>query len=955
MSYRAATTPSVGMFILVLVALLSIASAVRSLAQENQPQAKKVPAPFSEMKIVPASRTFKTITFQKTAATESASLSIENSGTAPLSVTVGNTSTVDFAVTGGRGQATLAPKGTPLVVTVEFVPRVAGSFHDSVPVASNATKGKADGALVLKGVAKGVPPLPTATPSATSTATPPATPTATPTTTAVSSPTVTATLVATSTATSTQTSTVTSTPTPTPTATATPTTTATATPTATATVTITAPLQSATVSGAVPIGVSAAGTVAFVNIYIDGSYLGSTPPTSISWNSTAVGNGSHLISAKAFAPNSTILAITPVSVIVQNSSQPTATATASASPMPTPSGAFFTGSVVADGMPVDGSQVTFYAAGNSGYGSNATALGIASTASDGSYTVPYACPLGTAETYVIASGGSTANGANSALGLIAAIGPCADIDSSSDVVINELTTAAAEIALAQFIDSTGHMVGASSTNTGGLALGYINYYNLAEVASDSDFSVSGEASGLLPTAISCVSETPPPNCDGLARLNTLSNIIAACVSSPGPDSSPCTTLFANTSTSPAATTLAAVHAVATNPTLNVDALFAAQSMISLRPYAPALAVAPEGLEIGLTLGAGTDPFSANTTLAIDSAGNLFVVGVDAVTPESAINEIVAGSGYSELVSFSPGIPIDDGASIAIDTAGNLFITSRDSNAVSELTSASSYLSGTVFAPGEEAALDHPQSIALDPSGNIFIANNPPGGMSGRVSELVASGNYSTGFNFASGDANLTCPASLALDFAGNIFVANCDDTVSELTFASNYESGSSFTLTRADNQSVASGGYSIGLNANSDIFVLTSGPASGGISELTAVSQYRSGQFFSPPASDLNQPAAIVLDSAGNVFAANSSGGFGMSELTAESQYATGTVFSPAGANLCQPAALAIDAAGNIFAANTCSIIGGGAPALSELLGLAAPVLTPAQGCLKLGKNSCLP
>src|SRR5208337_605005 len=106
--------------------------------------------------------------------------------------------------------------------------------------------------------------------------------------------------------------------------------------------------------------------------------------------------------------------------------------------------------------------------------------------------------------------------------------------------------------------------------------------------------------------------------------------------------------------------------------------------------------------------------------------------------------------------------------VAIDTTYNVFIASRDSNAVSELTAASSYLSGSVFTPGGAAAFDHPQSAALDQNGNLFVANNPLGGMSGRVSELIASGDYSTGFNFASADASLTCPVSLVLDFASNI-------------------------------------------------------------------------------------------------------------------------------------------------------------------------------------------
>ena len=591
---------------------------------------------------------------------------------------------------------------------------------------------------------------------------------------------------------------------------------------------------------------------------------------------------------------------------------------------------------------MSGAALTFYAVGTTGYGSNASSLGIAATASDGTYTLSYTCPSNEIETYIVAVGGNAGKGINPAIGLMAPIGPCGDIESSTSVVINELTTAAAEAALAQFIDSSGQMIGASSTNSGGLGLGYLNYYNLAQVASGGDSSVSGGSSNFLPTSEQCVSESPPPNCDGLERLNTLADIIAACVSSTGPDSSPCGALFTSTSIPTSATTLAAIHAVALNPTLNVDAIFAVQSMISLRPFDPALAVAPDGFEIGLMLTVGNDLNRANNALAIDSAGNPFVVSFDSETLASAVNELVAANGYTATSSFDPGIAVDDGPSLAIDTNSNLFLTNRDSNSLSELTAVNTYSAATIITPGGEAVFDHPQSIALDAAGDAFVANN--GETGGSVSELVASGSYSTGFLFASADASLTCPFALVLDLVPNIFVANCDSTVSELTAATGYRSGSSFDLTTPNDQTVASSESSIELDANSNVFVLTSGLFSGGISELTAASTYRSGEFLSPIGAAFDEPTAMALDSAGDVFVSNFTST--ISEVTAASEYTDGSFVSPGGANICGADALAIDAAGNIFIANACSNFAGSAPAVSELVGLAAPVLTPAQACL---------
>ena len=937
MDYCAAKAPAATVTVLILA--ITFIGGDYAFAQDIQPQARKTPVPFSEMRIAPASLGFKRITFGKTAASESASFSVKDTGTAPLTVNIEAPSTSNFSITSGFGESTLQPKGSPVVVTVLFAPRIDGTFRDSILVSSNATKGKAATSVKLSGVAKGVPPTPTATATPTHTATATASPTATPTPTVTATPTLTAT------------ATITATSTPTATATPTATPTATATPTPVSTVAITAPLNNAMVSGAVPITVTQAGTVAFVNIYVDGVYFASTPPASFNWHSTRASGGSHVISATAYALNSAILGNASVTVTVQNGSTPTATETATATPTPTPGGLFFTGHVSVDGAPVAGAAVTFYAAGNSGYGSNAASLGTASTASDGSFTIPYTCSSGAVETYVVAAGGDAGNGSNSAIGLTALIGPCEDITTSTTTAINELTTAAAEVALAQFIDATGQMVGTSSTNGAGLSLGYVNYYNLVDVASGGNVSVSGAPSTFLPTSNQCASQSPPPNCDGLQRLDTLANIVAACAVSSGADSSPCSALFTKTVNS--STTLAAMHAIATNPSVNVDAIFAIQSMITTPPYAPALAAPPEEFEIGLMLPVGNDLSSANTALAVDSLGNLFVVGFDGVTPNSALTEIVAANGYAASGSVEPGTAVDDGPAIALDATNNLFITSRGSDAVSELTSISGYTNGALFSPGGEAAFDHPQSIALDAAGNIFVANNPAGGVSGRVTELVASGDYSTGFNFNSGDASLTCPASLAVDFASNVFVANCDNTVSELTFASSYSSGSSFSMSTPLDQNAAPVASAISLDINSNVFVLTSGVLTGGVSEATAASDHATGEFFSPLNAGFDEPVAMALDSAGDVFAAN--GASSVSELTAADEYMTGSSFSPTGANLCQPDALAIDAAGNIFVANACSSFAGVAPAVSELLGIAVPVLTPPQACLKLGQNICLP
>jgi len=73
------------------------------------------------------------------------------------------------------------------------------------------------------------------------------------------------------------------------------------------------------VSGtAVAITVTKGTGVAWVNVYVDGNYFASTPPSTFSWNSTTVPNGSHTISATGFASNATVKGTVSIAVTVSN-------------------------------------------------------------------------------------------------------------------------------------------------------------------------------------------------------------------------------------------------------------------------------------------------------------------------------------------------------------------------------------------------------------------------------------------------------------------------------------------------------------------------------------------------------------------------------------------------------------------------------------------------------------
>ncbi len=600
---------------------------------------------------------------------------------------------------------------------------------------------------------------------------------------------------------------------------------------------------------------------------------------------------------------------------------------------------------------ISGSSVTLYAAGTA-YGSGAVLLVTTTSGANGSFTLGTPiCPGGSPQTYLTASGGDAGSGANSAIGLMAALGPCNSLSTSTHVTINELTTVAAQWALAQFLDTTGHTLGVPAQNATGLKNAYIGSANLADT-NVSNFSMSGNPSLFLPSAASCPG---PNNCDALERLNTLANILAGCVGSVGPSSNACAALMCDAtpgltyasscSGTPTITdTIGAAHLIVTNPANNASALFA---LAASKPFGPVLGSAPDGWEMGLEFAPAGAGFAFPASIGVDGSGNVFVAnlfGGDSGT--GSVSELPAAGNYATGLTFSPDIvALDTPQSLALDGSGNVFVanaagfSSGGVGSVSELTALSSYTAGFNFAP-QGALFNAPISIALDGSGNLFLANN--GDTSGSVSELTASSGYSAGANFNPVSADVSAPLSIALDGSGDAFVGN-PDSVSELTAASNYTSGLASEAASFDEP------VSIALDGSANVFVANSG--NNKVSELTAASSYATGINIAPAGAAFKQPVSIAVDGSGNLFVANS-GNNRVSELTAASSYGTGFNFAPAGA-FSFPYAIAVDASGNLFVAN------GEGDSVGELLGLAKPVITPVQSCLIFWSNhpgqACVP
>jgi hypothetical protein len=309
--------------------------------------------------------------------------------------------------------------------------------------------------------------------------------------------------------------------------------------------------------------------------------------------------------------------------------------------------------------------------------------------------------------------------------MLAALGPCGNLSSASYITLNELTTLASVYALAPFMTGPAN-IGTSATNSIGLANAFNSVNTLVNIAYGQLNTTSVPAGATIPTA----------------ELNTLGNILAACVNQAhggvSGDGSSCGNLFLY-ATPPGGTaptsTLMAVLDIARNPGNNVSNIFRIASKYS-QFSTPVLAVAPNDWTVSIRY-TGNAALSAKTVpagIAADQAGNIWV------TNSGTAN--AAGTAYTtlpSLVELSPtGLlmqtqPQAAYAGVAIDLNGNAWTSFNylDKTTSGTPGTSTAFTYSTAAKRGGLTSGDIP-ALAVDGSGNVWA-------ISGALAEFDSAG------------------------------------------------------------------------------------------------------------------------------------------------------------------------------------------------------------------------
>ncbi|HWZ50950.1 MAG TPA: hypothetical protein VNW54_05755 [Granulicella sp.] len=282
-------------------------------------------------------------------------------------------------------------------------------------------------------------------------------------------------------------------------------------------------------------------------------------------------------------------------------------------------------------------------------------------------------------------------------------------------------------------------------------------------------------------------------------------------------------------------------------------------------------------------------------VVMDSAGNLFIADsvdnvIRKVAARTGIISTVAGTGtagYSGNGGPATRAELNGPSGVAVDGAGDLYIADSSNNVIREVAAGTGTIS-TVVGTGAAGSLNAPQAVAVDAAGNLFISDNG----SGRIL-MLAAGTTTISIVVGSG---LSLPRGIAVDGAGNLYIADAGNN--RIVMLANAASGTGTPVTLAGNGTAGYGGdrgpatsanlagpHGVGVDGAGNLYIADTSNnvirrvanAATGTGTITTVvgdsTAGYNGDGIAATNAELNQPAAVAIDAAGDLYIADASNG----------------------------------------------------------------------------------
>ncbi len=406
-----------------------------------------------------------------------------------------------------------------------------------------------------------------------------------------------------------------------------------------------------------------------------------------------------------------------------------------------------TAKVMGGRKPISNSSILLSEVGAFGRG---TSNGLANAQSDanGNFSInSFTCQGQNSQLFITASGEMQGTAYNSNIFLIAMLGPCNNLP--DNVVINELSTVAAAYAFNQGMSrASPQQVGTQGTPA---QPGYIGMTNAGTILAKNLINI---ATGTPAKFLSTGANSP-------ATMNTLADILVACVDAPAFQFQACQDLY--TAALPPGggaapqNTLQAIFDISSNPGNNVAGIYHILSEVPgdvPLPYTPTLAVAPNDWLLALNY-APAD-LSGPQGLTIDHAGNVWIAnstggshGTGSITELSP-----AGVELSPAGGYLANNTLNGPGGLFFDATGKLWVLNAGVNTVEALDGA-----GTVVVPSNGNETFDPSSIVTDAFNQIWVANTAPNDPSRELTVATTA----EAFSFFASGFGLNNPTQIVAD------------------------------------------------------------------------------------------------------------------------------------------------------------------------------------------------
>ena len=576
------------------------------------------------------------------------------------------------------------------------------------------------------------------------------------------------------------------------------------------------------------------------------------------------------------------------------------------------------GHVHGGAYPIQQANITLMETQSNGYGGAGKVLEQMKSDNTGYFTFDsnWTCDAGQ-YAYIVTAGGHVLNSTttNSNVIQVGVIGACStDLSTAAEingvnVFLSEPSTVAAAYALNNFITiATNNTYGllaeisapaannaatSSCTGTGtnmtctaaGLAHGFTNAYNLV----DSVRYDGSTPTGLVRTAIPGNSQSVVPQ----AMINTLGNILQACVDSPGEtsstkvtattnDGSDCGVLFEYATppngTSPT-NTLQAAQNIASYPNNNVDNLFNLQPRTTF--FTPALTTDIVSNTTNTLIsysvsifyegtGLSGDPgFGTPVHIALDAGDNAYVVytGYNSTNKSNYATVDGLSAGGSGLFTGLPNYTISNPNEIALDNLGHAWIT--DDSASGKLYEVSTS-TGTLQS-SYPVTNGYPGGVALDESNNVWISRDSADNNQSLYEYEQSNGYGVVTFGTVSPVLS-SANKRLFIDSKQNVFGVTTGTTAAAQFYVFGYGSlGVGATLTTKALS--ASGGFGLAMSSTDEAYLPLNGTlntanatSNGNVATITTNANSK-GIYTgkSQTGSVFTNPGDAVIDGSGNI------------------------------------------------------------------------------------------